>query len=122
MCSGSRRTQRINAVQEDSDSNESAEEFFVGTIRESNGSITNDWNIDILINDKPIKIKLDTGAQCNVIPLAIYQSLTNEAPKKSTTKLVSYFGHKMKTIGRKTLLGRIKISYTLWNFKLSITM
>ena len=48
-------------------------------------------------------MKLDTGAQCNVLPYSLYCKLTREKMKKSKTRLVSYTGHKIPVMGKATL-------------------
>ena len=40
-------------------------------------------------------MKLDTGAQCNVLPYTLYCKLTRQKMKNSKTRLVSYTGHKI---------------------------
>ena len=37
-------------------------------------------------------------------PLSLYKQLTKEKVQRSTTKLISYSGHKMQTISKNTLL------------------
>ena len=48
-------------------------------------------------------MKLDTGAQCNVLPYALYCKLTRKKMKKSKTLLVSHTGHKVPVMGKVTL-------------------
>ncbi len=80
------------------------EEFFIGTIGQGDKTPAEDWNVDMAINEKNVKLKLDTGAQCNVMPLDLYKRLTSEKPRKAKTKLVSYSGHNIRTIGKNTLV------------------
>ena len=87
--------------------NESARDeqpFFIGTIGFKQVP-DKDWYVNFQINNCTIPFKIDTGAQCNVMP----RSTCNEAgivtSDRSRSKLVSYSGHEIKTIG-KTDVGR----------------
>lgn len=47
-----------------------------------------DWMQSVVINKPQVNIKLDTGAQCNVLPYALCCKLSREKMKKSKTRLV----------------------------------
>ena len=49
------------------------DDFFIGTVKNSSGD--DDWSENILINNKPIEVKLDTGAQCNVMSRNVYNTI-----------------------------------------------
>ena len=52
------------------------------------------------VNGELISFKLDTGAQCNVIPLEVYKSLKPQPElKQSDTKLTAYGGSRIPTVG-----------------------
>ena len=53
-------------------------------------------------------MKLDTGAQCNVLPYSLYCKLTREKLRKSNTWLVSYTGHKIPVMGKASLPVKLK--------------
>ena len=63
-----------------------------------------DWNITLSSNDTPISYKIDTGAQCNVIPV---ESLENISPKPDlqpvNVKLSGYNGCKIPVVGKCSL-------------------
>ena len=63
-----------------------------------------DWNITISSNGTPISYKIDTGAQCNVIPV---ESLENISPKPDlqpvNVKLSAYNGSKIPVVGKCSL-------------------
>ena len=104
MClsGGKRNPNKIDTIKE-VDTSDSEEEFFIGTIGQGDKTPAEDWNVDMAISEKNVKLKLDTGAQCNVMPLDLYKRLTSEKPRKAKTKLVSYSGHNIRTIGNNTL-------------------
>lgn len=104
---------QINAVddyetrerREDSDS-DSATQFFIhavqNTMRKSDNAAS--WNIKLKTNNKTINCKIDTGAQCNVLPKSVFESLkVNNKLNKSKAKLVAYSGHPLKTVGKVTI-------------------
>ena len=73
--------------------------FFIGTIG-SKQVADKDWCVNFQINNCTIPFKIDTGAQCNVM----LRSTCNEAgivtSGRSRSKLVSYSGNEIKTIGK----------------------
>ena len=55
--------------------------FFIGAINHEGG---NELLVNLVIEDShTVKVQLDTGAQVNVIPLALYKALGKD-PKKSS--------------------------------------
>ena len=92
-------------------------EMFIGTI-ETNET-AREWHADLRINETRATFKLDTGAQCNVMPLSLYQQITQEKLQKSNTKLMSYSGHRMQTIGKKTLLVESKGKFYPTEFQIT---
>ena len=62
------------------------------------------WSITLSSNGTPISYKIDTGAQCNVIPVEI---LENISPKPDlqpvNVKLSTYNGSKIPVVGKCSL-------------------
>ena len=71
----------------------------------------NDWKINVKILTKNVSVKLDTGAQCNVLPLHVYKQISNKPLQRSKSRLVSYSGHRLDTVGKVTLLVSSKDKY-----------
>ena len=89
----------MNCVDECSD-----DEFFVGCITSVNFVDTSEWCEDLKIEDKVVKVQLDTGAKVNVISTKVLQDLASRYPcEKSQVKLKSYSGHQIPTKGVVTL-------------------
>ena len=89
----------MNCVDECSD-----DEFFVGCITSVNSVDTSEWCEDLKIEDKVVKVQLDTGAKVNVISTKVLQDLASRYPcEKSQVKLKSYSGHPIPTKGVVTL-------------------
>lgn len=74
-------------------------------------NIAKDWRINLEIANKTVSVKLDTGAQCNVMSKPLYDTLTKKPLKKSKVKLISYSGHSMSTIGKAELALCYKSKY-----------
>ena len=74
---------------------EEIDNMFIGVIHQNQQS--NEWKVTILLNKQKAKFKIDTGAQCNVIPKRIYQQVCKEPLKVSTANLVTFGGHKLNT-------------------------
>ncbi|CAG2185351.1 unnamed protein product [Mytilus edulis] len=98
--------QRVDEVVLDTDS-DSDQEFFIDCINEHNTFI-NDKNkvkrdqafATINVCSKPIKFKLDTGSQVNILPKHIFESLKfNGTLKKSPRILTAYNGNALPSLG-----------------------
>jgi hypothetical protein len=70
------------------------------------GSKSNkEWYINVTCNNTKLKIKVDTGASCNVMPFHVFNSLVDKPTlKKHSAKLLSYSGHDMPVLRKVSLL------------------
>jgi len=61
----------------------------------------NEWKVKLIVNDKPVEFKLDTGAQTNLVPESVYQSLKPK-PKlhPARVRLTGYSGVTIPVKGR----------------------
>ncbi|KAL0151515.1 hypothetical protein M9458_053167, partial [Cirrhinus mrigala] len=76
--------------------------LFIGSVElnKTSGSLQNAWYTDVDIGNVTVKFKFDSGAEANIIPLNIYQSLHKSALLQPTsTMLVAYGGTKLKPEG-----------------------
>ena len=55
-----------------------------------------------------MSFKIDTGAQCNVMLSKTYNNVSQQPLRKSSTKLVAFGGHRLKSLGKATLLCKHK--------------
>ena len=56
--------------------------------------------VDLTFNDKTITVKIDTGAQVNILPKAEFDKLyTRQSPKRSKVTLHGYGGRKLSNLG-----------------------
>ena len=53
------------------DDDSDTDEFFIGVLGAKPGSQKN-WMQNVVINNLQVNMKLDTGAQCNVLPYSLY--------------------------------------------------
>ena len=77
----------------------SDDDLYIGSI-ENQENDSNSWMVNLNLNGKIQKFKLDTGAQANVIPYKIYKLVKGNSkliPSKS--RLVTYSGEKMHVLG-----------------------
>ena len=73
----------------------------------------------LLLKELIIIFLFDTGAQCNVLPLHVYKQINrNEPLKRSNSRLVSYSGHRLDTVGNVTLLVSTKDKYVPVEFEI----
>ncbi|XP_011690575.1 PREDICTED: uncharacterized protein LOC105451671 [Wasmannia auropunctata] len=89
----------IEHIEQNMSLEDSSEQFFVGSINAQNYS---DWIEKLTVNNgKTFSVKLDTGAQCNVIPLYIFDKLNlpRNNIRKSKARLSTYGGIPIKVVG-----------------------
>ena len=48
-----------------------------------------DWKVNMEKCDKTVNMKLDTGAQCNVLPYHVYKLISHKPVKASKSRIVS---------------------------------
>jgi len=64
-----------------------------------------EWFITVTCDTRQLKIKVDTGASCNVMPKSVYDTLpTKPALRKHEQRLLSYSGHNLPVNGKASLL------------------
>lgn len=73
-------------------------------------NINSRWFEMIQINESNVKVKLDTGADVNVLPLNIYNKIKKSNVKLESTNMIleSFGGNKIKPLGITELLCTIK--------------
>ena len=83
-------------------------DFFIGTIDHEGGA---ELLVDLVVQDShTVTVKLETGAQVNVMPLTVYKALGKD-PKKlkpTNTNLTAYGGNKIEVLGCCNLKSRYK--------------
>lgn len=108
----SERTGKVYEVREPENRNEMAaawdqpadEVLYLDSLDEDTAA-NREWRVSLPVNNSKVNFKLDTGASCNVLPLKVLKRVDYK-PRltRSQTKLVSYSGHPLKTLGKTTLL------------------
>lgn len=95
--------------------NEDSDELFLGSIEVMQAYVvpvdtvsmqqeSQKWKQELKINDCMLNLKLDTGAECNVLSVKDFRKVANErALLKSSCKLVTYSGHTMEPKGKAIL-------------------
>lgn len=93
------RSRKVHALEEDF-SDEDCEDFYVGSI-EKKSNPENTWMVNLNINSKVTKFKMDTGAQANVISYKVFKMIKGDSKLiPSKTRLVTYSGEKMNVLGK----------------------
>lgn len=67
-----------------------------------------DWFENVDLSGRSVLMKLDTGAQCNVINLDIAKSISAPLEKTKVKKLISFSNHEMKVLGEINTEVRVK--------------
>ena len=104
----------VHAVDQEGASDEQS--FFIGTLS-GNKCTDNEWYINLKVKEKYISFKIDTGAQCNVIPKSIFKEVGIVCGSKKGSRLVSYSGHEIKTLGKSDVAVEYKGRYQVIEFQ-----
>ena len=107
--------QAVHNIDEES-SDEDAANLYVCTINKTKTNQDEEWRATLILNDKSVSFKLDTGAECNVISKEVYNSVSKHPPQKTRTKLVAFGGHKLNPCGKAHLLSEYKGRYRVLEF------
>ncbi|MCG7876437.1 MAG: RNase H-like domain-containing protein [Candidatus Thiodiazotropha endolucinida] len=94
---------------EENSSESDSENLYVGSINEKCQKKTeicdNEYFVTMDVNGVQVKFKIDTGSQCNIISDKVFKKV--KAPhcilEKSTSRLTSYTGDRLKVLGKTTL-------------------
>lgn len=90
--------QRIQSIEENQETDEEdeppAEIYMCNKIRNCKNrreDQTKDWHAILIVDGNPVKFKIDTGAQCNIMSSETYKKTTSNKPlQKSKTRLVAF--------------------------------
>ena len=104
---------KVHEVNEDDSETESEAEqhFFVAAIgvdkkKKKTLIQDNELFVETTINSLKVRLKVDTGAQANILPLYLFKELNKNATikmMKTKQKLTSYSGDKIEVVGKCTL-------------------
>ena len=106
----------IQSIEEDGNSDDDSP--FIYTINRNNRKDEKDWHVTIKVEHGHPTLKIDTGAQCNVMSIETYQQVTSQPLQKSHTRLITFSGHKIKSCGRARLLCEHKNQYTVAEYEI----
>ena len=93
------KTRPLYGIQTDEDY--VSTDMFIGTIQRNQKP--REWQITLPLNNQRLKFKIDTGAQCNVIPKQRYLQVSKAPLQKSTANLMAFGGSKLTTCGKAIL-------------------
>lgn len=99
----SKRKNKVNILEESSNSED---EIYISTI---SAGERKDWTEIIQVGNVKFSVKLDTGAECNVLPRHLVDKTKASLQPSRTKNLISY------TDDRMTVLGEVKLQCKLKN-------
>lgn len=82
----------IGGVEPEGQSDHGDQELFLGTVTRAPPVEESAWFTSLRVGGTPIKFKLDTGAEANVLPLGVYSKLRNKSPLLKTSVVLSSYG------------------------------
>lgn len=89
------KSKAVYVVDQGSDTESSDDSLYVNAIK----TIGKSWSETLNINGIPIEVKLDSGAQTNVLNKATAARLQAKLNNSRTKSLTSYSGHHVKVLG-----------------------
>ncbi|CAC5382216.1 unnamed protein product [Mytilus coruscus] len=99
-CRSKRKVHGLEECESNSDSNQ--DEFFVGSVTEKRKTeiVGDECFTTYKVQGRNIKFKVDTGAQVNILPSAIFDKVSHVKLMSTKTTLTSYSGDKLKVKGK----------------------
>ncbi|UYV79770.1 K02A2.6-like [Cordylochernes scorpioides] len=85
---------------------EMIQEFVIQSVENTN--LTEDWYEEVKIKGKKVNMKLDRGAQCNVLPLSLAGRLNLEIQRSPVKSLISFSGHRIPVEGQSLAMCMVK--------------
>ncbi|UYV65294.1 K02A2.6-like [Cordylochernes scorpioides] len=82
------------------------QEFVIQSVENTN--LTEDWYEEVKIKGKKVNMKLDTGAQCNVLPISLAGRLNLEIQRSPVKSLISFSGHRIPVEGQSLAMCMVK--------------
>ncbi|XP_064469299.1 uncharacterized protein K02A2.6-like [Ornithodoros turicata] len=98
-----RKGKKLNEVRVETSQSESDEDYLLCHV--SVGSVQADdrWTTEISIEQDKLRCKMDTGANCSVIPLRLVKMITTKHVMKSRAALKTFFGFSKRAVGKVVL-------------------
>lgn len=77
-----------------------------------------EWHISVKCGDSALKLKVDTGASCNVMPKSVLDNLNVANPRltRHNGSLTSFGGHKLSIVGKISLMLERNDAFTVHDF------
>ncbi len=93
------QTKNCSSLQTESEVN--TEEFIISSIGIS--SRDDSWYVIMYIDDSPVKFKVDTGAQCNVLPKQIFDKVVKMPNLQPGPRVTAYNRQPVRVVGQQQL-------------------
>ena len=77
-------------------------DLFVGTINNDQQENNELWFAVFNVNGEPVKFKMDTGLQANILPREEFNNIKGSQMSKPRCSLVTFSGHRMTPDGEAT--------------------
>lgn len=79
---------------------DASDQLFVGKLSDAGDS---DWRCTLKIGSSTVSCIIDTGSECNVLPLQTYRTVSREPLQSTERVLKAFFGQKVRAMGVSTL-------------------
>ena len=113
-------SKQVNVLHEPDSDSDCESPLFIGSMGKEQGQeyINSDWYAHMLIKNHEVTLKLDTGAQCNVLPYYLFKEIGgNKIVNSSVKKLVTFTGEKIRTVGKAMLECEYKDKFHVLEFQ-----
>ncbi|XP_048005105.1 uncharacterized protein K02A2.6-like [Leguminivora glycinivorella] len=106
-----KKKNKVHALEESSDSEE---EFYIGSIS-ADGEKS--WKEELEVDGVKFKVKLDTGAECNVLPKYILDQTKATLKQSRTRNLTCYSENEITVLGEVELMCKLRDEWVKILFK-----
>lgn len=92
-------TESLHVVQICSETESDEVLLQIHTAQTVNAKLTDKWDVTVKVLQRQVKFRIDTGARCNTLTLADYQTLKHKGELQQSTKILrTYSNHQIKPI------------------------
>ena len=105
VCMSSKKVHQLEEASGNDIMEQNYDSFFIGILNSDADGNNDKWEVDLIIENKNVRCKLDTGAEANVISLKVLNSLKipTRNIEPTMTKLRVFGGKMITPVGKVTL-------------------
>lgn len=95
-----KQRRKVNEIQVQHTDEEADEDYLLCHLSVGSVEADNTWTVSVRIERDIVRCKMDTGANCSVIPRRLLELITPKRIMKSKAVLKTFFGHTKQAVGK----------------------